>query len=217
MRYKAIIFDLDGTLLNTIDDLADSVRYVQEKYGLEKDSTEVVRKHVGNGIRKLIERSIPDGEKNPIFEEAFEEFKRYYQIHCMDKTDLYPGIIELLKKLKKENIGIAIVSNKADAAVKKLYEIYFKEFTEVALGEMEDRGLKKKPAPDLVNLALEKLQVRREEALYVGDSEVDKKTADNSLMDCALCKWGFREEELLISLEPKYLIESPMELFEKIK
>lgn len=217
MKYKAIIFDLDGTLLNTIDDLADSVRYVQNKFGWPMDSTDVVKSHVGNGIRKLIIRSVPSGEKNRDFENAYRDFKAYYKEHCEDKTDLYPGIVELLQELKTANIKMAIVSNKANDAVEKLYKTYFTDYIEVALGEMEDKGIRKKPAPDLVNMALEKLGVKREDALYVGDSDVDKATADNSKMDCALCKWGFREEELLKSLEPKYLIEKPMDLARVIK
>ena len=213
---KAVIFDLDGTLLNTIDDLANSVRFVQKKYGWNQDSTEVVKQHVGNGVRKLMIRSVPEGEENPLFERAFSDFKAYYQKHCEDMTDLYPGVCNLLEALKEHKIKMAIVSNKAHSAVLKLYETYFEEYLTVVLGENEEAGIKKKPAPDMVNLALEMLGVKRDEAVYVGDSEVDKATADNSELDCVLCAWGFRELSLLQSLRPQGIINEPMELMKYI-
>lgn len=210
--YKAVIFDLDGTLLNTLDDLAGAVNHVQQHFGFPVDSIDLVRQHVGNGIRKLIIRSIPDGDKNPQFEEAFALFKTYYQAHCEDKTDLYPGITDLLKALKENDIKMAIVSNKADPAVAKLNETYFKDYVTVAMGENEDAGIKKKPAPDMVWNAMEILGVSKDEAVYVGDSDVDKMTADNSELDCVLCQWGFRDLELLESLNPKAIIKEPVEL-----
>ncbi len=214
--YQAVIFDLDGTLLNTIDDLANAVRYVQRKFGWEEDSTEVVKQHVGNGIRNLIIRSIPEGESNPLLEEAFLTFKTYYQEHCEELTDLYPGIRELLAALKEKQIKMAIVSNKAHPAVLKLYDTYFKEYMDVVYGENEEAGIKKKPAPDMVHLAMERLGVSPEDTVYVGDSDVDKATADNSGLDCVLCEWGFRKLDLLKSLEPKAIISEPMELVEFI-
>ena len=213
---QAVIFDLDGTLLNTIDDLANSVRFVQRTFGWEEDSTELVKQHVGNGIRNLIIRSVPQGEENPLFEEALSTFKKYYQEHCEDLTDLYPGILELLKALKEKKVKMAIVSNKAHPAVLKLYDTYFKEYMDVALGENEEAGIRKKPAPDMVKLAMERLGVAEAQSIYVGDSDVDKATADNSGLDCVLCEWGFRERELLESLEPKAIIKEPMELLEQL-
>lgn len=210
--YNTVIFDLDGTLLNTIEDLADSVRYVQNKFGWEIHSTDTVKKHVGNGIRNLIKLSVPNGFENPQFEEAFQTFRTYYQEHCQIKTCPYPGIMQLLKTLKEKGYKMAIVSNKAHAAVLELNENLFKEYIEIALGENEDAGIKKKPAPDMVNLALEKLGSTKSEAIYVGDSEVDKATADNSEMDCILCQWGFRELSLLQKLTPKAIISHPLEL-----
>lgn len=210
--YKAVIFDLDGTLLNTIDDLADAVRFVQKKHGWKQDTTDVVKAHVGNGIRNLMVRSIPDGENNPSFEQAFADFKTYYQAHCEDQTDMYPGIREMLKALKKNGIKMAVVSNKADPAVQKLHNTYFKDFIDVSYGENEAIGIRKKPAPDMIEIALDALHVTKEDAIYVGDSDVDKKTADNSGLECILCEWGFRELSLLESLKPKAIIESPLEL-----
>lgn len=210
--YNTVIFDLDGTLLNTIDDLADAVNYVQRQFGWEIHTVDIVRKHVGNGIRNLIKRSVPDGFDNPKFEDAFEIFREYYQKHCQVKTAPYPEIMELLKSLKEKGYKMAIVSNKAHPAVAELNEIYFKDYIGVVIGENEDVGIKKKPASDMVNLALEKLESNKTESIYVGDSEVDKATADNSEMDCVLCQWGFRELELLKSLQPKAIIKNPLEL-----
>lgn len=212
VMYNTVIFDLDGTLLNTLEDLADSVNYVQRKYGYAEDSIDTVRMNVGNGIRNLMKRSIPDGDKNPLFEETFQTFKTYYQAHCQDKTKAYPGIMELLAELHKRGIKMAIVSNKAHAAVEELNQIYFKDYISIAIGENEDDGIKKKPAPDMVHMALDKLGSKAEKSVYVGDSDVDKATADNSGLDCVLCRWGFRNLELLQSLEPKAIIEEPQEL-----
>lgn len=215
--YNTIIFDLDGTLLNTIDDLADAVKYVQKEHGFLVHDVDLVRQHVGNGIRNLIIRSIPDGEKNPNFEKVYQEFLVYYQAHCQVKTCAYPGIMELLQKLYKKNIKMAIVSNKAHPAVAELNEIYFKDFISVAIGENEKAGIKKKPAPDSVIHALELLDSEKSKAVYVGDSEVDYATAKNSGIDCILCSWGFRERKLLESLKPMAIIDEPMELLEMIK
>ncbi|MCR5736178.1 MAG: HAD-IA family hydrolase [Eubacterium sp.] len=215
--YQAVIFDLDGTLLNTIDDLANAVRFVQRKFGWAEDSTEVVQQHVGNGIRNLIIRSTPEGEENPLFEDAFLSFKEYYQQHCEEQTDLYPGIRELLETLKRKNIKMAIVSNKAHPAVLKLHDTYFKDYLDVVYGENEDAGIQKKPAPDMVKLAMERLGVTASETVYVGDSDVDKATADNSGLDCILCEWGFRELSLLKSLKPKAIIAEPLELIKLVQ
>lgn len=214
--YHTVIFDLDGTLLNTIDDLADAVKYVQGKYGFPLHSVDLVRQHVGNGIRNLIIRSIPDGESNPQFENVYQDFLKYYQEHCQIKTAAYPGIMDLLKELYSRNVKMAIVSNKAHPAVAELNEIYFKDYISVAIGENEAAGIKKKPAPDSVLHALELLGSESSEAVYVGDSEVDRATAENSRLACVLCSWGFRERELLESLEPMAIIDRPEELLKII-
>ena len=214
--YNTVIFDLDGTLLNTIDDLADAVNYVQEKYGIEKHSVDLVRQHVGNGIRNLMIRSVPQGEENPKFEEMFSCYKEYYQEHCQIKTAAYPGIMELLKSLHNKGIKMAIVSNKAHPAVVELNKIYFEDYISVAIGENEAAGIQKKPAPDSVFHALELLGSKKSEAIYVGDSEVDYATAKNSGLDCVLCSWGFRDRKLLESFEPMAIIDQPEQLLEII-
>lgn len=210
--YNTVIFDLDGTLLNTIEDLTDSVNYVQEKYGYPLHSIDEVKAHVGNGIRNLIIRSIPGGEKNADFEAVYHEFKIYYQQNCQVKTTSYPGIMELLKELYKNKIKMAIVSNKVHSAVEELNKLYFQRYISVAIGENEEEGIKKKPAPDSVFRALDLLGSKKEDAVYVGDSDVDIATAKNAGLHCVLCSWGFRERALLESLNPMAIIDRPEEL-----
>lgn len=215
--YNTVIFDLDGTLLNTIDDLATAVNFVQNKYGWALHTVDEVRSHVGDGIRKLVERSIPDGKDNPQFEDVLNDYKEYYKGHCQINTCAYPGIMELLKSLKQSGYKMAIVSNKAHGATTELYELYFKDYIQIAIGENEAAGIKKKPAADMVNLALERLGSDKSEAIYVGDSEVDKATADNSGLECVLCEWGFRELGFLQRLGARVIIKEPLELLKVIE
>lgn len=213
-KYKAVIFDLDGTLLYTLEDLTDADNYVMRKFGYPEHTIDEVRSFVGNGIKLLIERSIPDGNKNPDFEAAFSEFKSYYTNHCQIKTRPYDGIMELLSKLHELGYKLAIVSNKNQAAVTELNDIYFKDFISTAIGEME--GVRKKPAPDTVLKALSELGVTADDAVYVGDSDVDRETAKNSDMDCVSVTWGFRDRELLESLNPYAIIDTPKDLLKYI-
>lgn len=196
-KYDAVIFDLDGTLLDTLSDLTNSVNAMMNRYGLEQYTREQVRSFVGNGIRKLICRVLPGGEHHPRFQEIYEGFRQYYGAHCMDETEPYPGIPSLLDGLKKEGVRTAIVSNKADFAVKKLSRVYFGSLIGVAIGEKE--GIRKKPAPDTVDQALEELGVDRTRAVYIGDSDVDLETARNAGMDVILVSWGFRSREFLLA------------------
>lgn len=195
-KYDAVIFDLDGTLLDTLDDLTNSVNAVMEQYQMPQYSREQIRSFVGNGIRRLMQRVIPDGEDNPQFTEIYDAFRQHYNIHCMDETEAYPGIMALLERLRKDGYQIAIVSNKADFAVKKLRDIYFKDLIEVAIGERED--VRRKPAPDTVYQALRELGAELSRAVYVGDSEVDVQTAANAGMDEIIVTWGFRDREFLM-------------------
>ena len=150
---------------------------------------------MGNGIRKLMQRAVVDGEDNPQFEHAFAEFQSYYKLHCNDNTKPYPGVMELLAKLKEKGYHLAIVSNKADFAVKELQEIYFKGAVEAAIGERE--GVARKPAKDTVMQALHEMGVPAEGAIYVGDSDVDIMTAANAGIPCISVTWGFRDREFL--------------------
>ena len=215
-KYNTVIFDLDGTLLDTLDDLTDSVNAVLANHRIQQYSREQIRSFVGNGIRRLMERAVPNGEQNPEFEQIYEEFREYYRVHCMDKTKPYPGIVDLLKQLSEEGCHLAIVSNKADFAVKKLRDHYFKGLVEVAIGERE--SVRRKPFPDTVYQALQELDADRSEAVYVGDSEVDLQTAENAQMDAVIVTWGFRDREVLISqgAVPEQLAATTDELSEKL-
>lgn len=194
-KYQTVIFDLDGTLLNTLEDLADATNYALREMHMPERTIDEVRTFVGNGVQKLMECAVPSGLKNPQFEETFAKFKEYYGVHCNDKTEPYEGIFPLLRELKAEGHALAIVSNKLDSAVKELVEIYFEDTVPVAIGERE--GVAKKPAPDMVHKALEELGVSAESAVYVGDSEVDLMTAKNSGLPCVAVLWGFRDEKFL--------------------
>ena len=191
---KAVIFDLDGTLLNTLDDLADSTNYALSRFGYPTRTIEEVRQFVGNGVAKLIERAIPEGKNNPNFEKCLAIFKENYAQNMYNKTAPYNGIIEMLSNLKSKGIKIAVVSNKFDLAVKELCKKYFEGFIDFAAGENEAQGIKKKPAPDTVISVLNEFNFASEDAVYVGDSDVDIMTAKNSKMPCISVTWGFRRE-----------------------
>ncbi|SHK14509.1 HAD family hydrolase [Hespellia stercorisuis] len=209
-KYDTIIFDLDGTLLNTLDDLMDGVNYILNYYHYPERTLEEVRCFVGNGLRRLLALALPDGEENPLFEEAFERFRAYYTEHCQIKTSAYDGILPLLDFLKESGYALAIVSNKNHAAVNALSELYFASQISIAIGEQPT--VNRKPAPDTVFAALDALHMKKDNTLYVGDSEVDKLTADNAGIDCALVSWGFRSRKALEALHPTVLIDRPEEL-----
>lgn len=195
MKYTTIIWDLDGTLMDTLQDLWLSVNHALRTYRMPKRTYEEVRMFVGNGVRKLMERAVPDGEANPQFGDVFDEFKRHYMQHCKDNTGFYPGISETLKTLKAQGIRMAIVSNKLQAGVTELHHEWFADTIEVAIGERE--GIKRKPAPDMVEAALRELGVEKDNAVYVGDSDVDLATALNSGLPCISVLWGFRDRRFL--------------------
>lgn len=211
-QVDAVIFDLDGTLLNTLEDLADAVNVALEKYGLPQRTIEEVRCFVGNGLRNLMIRAVEEGEAFPQFEELFLFFQGYYKAHCNCKTAPYDGVLELMRKLKDRGIKMAIVSNKIDAGVKELNEQFFHEYTEIAIGERE--GIGRKPAPDSVNEAIRLLGVEKNHVIYVGDSEVDIMTAKNAQIYCVSVTWGFREDEFLTEHGATVLVNHPLELLE---
>ena len=210
---KAVIFDLDGTLLNTLDDLADSTNYALSRFGYPTRTIEEVRQFVGNGVAKLIERAIPKGKNNPNFEKCLAIFKENYAQNMYNKTAPYNGIIEMLSNLKSKGIKIAVVSNKFDLAVKELCKKYFEGFIDFAAGENEAQGIKKKPAPDTVISVLNEFNFAPEDAVYVGDSDVDIMTAKNSKMPCISVTWGFRDEKFLLENGATILINAPSEIY----
>jgi phosphoglycolate phosphatase len=210
--YSTYIFDLDGTLLDTLTDLAASCNYALRTHGMPEHSIDDVRRFVGNGVRKLMERAIPEGEANPDFEATFATFREHYMHHSLDTTKPYPGIMETLSELKARGCRLAVVSNKMMAATVELCKHFFPDTIEVAIGENEAEGICKKPAPDTVYAALRKLGVSKDDAVYVGDSDVDIQTAANSGLPCISVLWGFRDRDFLIQHGAKTFISAPSEL-----
>lgn len=206
MKVKAVIFDLDGTLLNTLTDLSASVNYTLERFGFPLRSEREVRSYLGNGIRALVEKSLP-ADKKDMTDECLKVFKDYYDIHKDDNTAPYDGIVDMLRSVKAAGLKTAIVSNKYDAAVQYLKDVTFSGLIDFAVGE--GNGIAAKPAPDGVWLALKKLNAVNEESVYVGDSEVDLMTAENSGLKCVAVTWGFRDREELILRGAKNVIDAP--------
>lgn len=212
MKYNTYIFDLDGTLLNTLTDLAASCNYALRKHGMPEHSIDDVRRFVGNGVRLLMERAVPGGADNPDFEAAFASFREHYMLHSLDTTRPYDGITEVLEELKRRGCRLAVVSNKMMAATVELCRHFFPDLIEVAIGENEAEGIRKKPAPDTVFAALRRLGVESAGAVYVGDSDVDVQTAANAGLPCISVLWGFRDRDFLIQNGAKTFISAPSEL-----
>ena len=213
-KIDTVIFDLDGTLINSLEDLRVSVNYALFGFKYPKQTLDMVRRNVGNGIEKLIERSLPEGKDNVNYEVCLEIFKEHYKTHMSVNTKPYPHIIETLAALKSRGYKLAVVSNKFDAAVKPLCQKYFKSLIDVAIGQSKDT--KKKPAPDTVYIALDELGSTSETSIYVGDSEVDIQTAKNSGMDCISVSWGFKTKEFLKQNGASVIIDTPLEIFNYI-
>ncbi len=209
--YNTVIFDLDGTLLDTLDDLHASVNAALSACGLPLRKREEVRAFVGNGIAKLMERAIGE-ENSEYFPQALAAFKAHYGAHCEENTKPYEGIIPLLQALKEKGIATAVVSNKADFAVKKLATTYFHGLLQAAVGENEEGGIRKKPAPDSLLAVMRDLGATGERTVYVGDSEVDIQTARNAGVDCISVTWGFKDSVFLAENGAKRWANTPAEL-----
>lgn len=214
MKYNLVIFDMDGTILNTLEDLTDSVNYALSNSGYPKRTITEIKSFVGNGIRKLIDRAVPDGTAPEDADRVYNTFTGYYKIHCADKTKPYEGIPKLLESLRNSGCKTAVVSNKADYAVQELCRQYFDNMFDTAIGDR--KGIQKKPAPDSVYEVLLRLDVKKEKAVYIGDSDVDIETALNAGMDCIIADWGFREREFLISKGAQTIVSSPEEILKLI-
>ena len=210
MKYELVIFDLDGTILDTLEDLTDSINYALAKHGYPTRTIEEVRSFVGNGLLMLARRALAPETDETVIQTVLAEQKAYYKEHCSDKTKPYEGIMELLGDLKEAGCKLAVVSNKADYAVQILCEQYFPGIFHMAVGEKEN--VRKKPAPDSVNAVLKELQVEKTNAVYVGDSEVDIETAQNVEMEAVLVSWGFRDAEFLKERGAKTLVNTANEL-----
>ena len=207
-----VIFDLDGTLLDTLDDLCNSVNYSLRTNNFPERSLEEVRTFVGNGIRLLIERSVPEGTSKELIDKTFECFKTYYAVHCNDKTKTYPGVMDMLKELKKNGYKIAVLSNKAQYAVTKLCDIYFNNLLDDAVGAREN--VAKKPSPDALYICAENNNINLNNIIYVGDSDVDVATANNAGVRGIAVTWGFRSRELLIKCGAENLADNTNELLQ---
>ena len=209
--YKTYIFDLDGTLLDTLQDLAASVNYALRQHHMPEHSIDDIRRFVGNGVRMLMTRAVPDGEDNPQFEAVFATFRQYYMQHSLDTTRPYEGIPELIHELKARGCQMAVVSNKMMAATQELVRHFFPEIP-VAIGEHEAEGIKKKPAPDTVYAALDALGIPSPSAAYVGDSDVDLATARNSGLPCISVLWGFRDRDFLLAHGATTFVSHPLDI-----
>lgn len=214
MKYTAVVFDLDGTLLDTLEDLMDAVNDALRRYGYPVRTLDEIRRFVGNGVRNLMVRAVPGGAENPQFEEILSAFRAYYTVHCEDKTHAYDGVESLMRQLKDAGCRMAIVSNKLDSAVKELNQSYFSGYVQTAIGEKE--GVRRKPAPDMVEHALAELHCNKEEAVYVGDSEVDIQTASNAGLACISVTWGFRDADFLLKNGASVLADTPQQVCDLI-
>ncbi len=214
MSINTVIFDLDGTLLYTLEDLADSTNYALKFFGYPERTIEEVKEFVGNGVSLLIERAIPDGKQNTNFENCLNMFKQHYSDNMYNKTKPYDGIIELLTSLKQQNYKIAVVSNKFDSAVKKLCEKYFFGLVDSAIGQKEN--ISKKPSPDSVNEVISELNSDKENCIFVGDSEVDIQTAENAGIPCISVVWGYKSLDFLYKNGASMIVYSPEEILELI-
>ncbi len=212
---NTVIFDLDGTLLYTLDDLRNSVNYALSKFGYEEKSLEEIRSFVGDGVSVLMKRSTPDGDKNPNFNSLLSSFKKHYAVHSTDCTYVYDGMTELLQKLKSEGYKLAIVTNKIQSAATPLCKAFFGDSIDITVGQREE--LKSKPAPDGVFEALRVLGSNADDCFYIGDSDVDVATAKNSGIDCICVTWGYRDRDVLEDLGASVFADNADGLYNIIK
>lgn len=209
-KHDTIIFDLDGTLLNTLEDLQGSVNYALDLYCYPARDIEEIREFIGNGVGRLMELSIPGGYENPHFADCLKQFRTHYSNNMLNKTRPYDDVILLLEQLTQMDYKMGIVSNKFDSAVKDLNNLFFANYIGVAIGESE--GVLRKPAPDTIFKALNELNSTPERSLYVGDSDVDIETAHNAGLKIIGVTWGFRDRALLEQKGADYIIDKPQEL-----
>ena len=215
-EYESYIFDLDGTLLDTLDDLAAATNHALRVHGMPEHSRDDVRHFVGNGVRKLVERAVPEGTDEQQTEAVLTTFRSYYLAHSLDRTRPYEGIPELLTGLKQRGCRLAVVSNKFCAATEELCRHFFPDTIGVAIGENETAGIRKKPAPDTVLAALRQLGTGAEGAVYVGDSDVDIATARHAGLPCISVLWGFRDRDFLLAHGATMLAAHPLDLLRSL-
>lgn len=214
MSYTTILFDMDGTLMNTLEDMADSVNAILRQLGHAERSLDEVRAFVGNGAEMLVRRAMPDGSSEAEIAQALGLYQPYYAAHCQEKTRAYDGILPLLEELHRAGKQIAVVSNKPEGALRTLCDEYFAGLVKVVSGDMP--GRRRKPWPDMVDAALEKMSADRKDAVYVGDSEVDVQTGKNAGLPVIGVSWGFRGREKLIASGAETIVDSIEELRQKL-
>ena len=195
MKYCFLFFDLDGTLLNTLDDLRDAVNTILVRYQMPEITPEQTAAFVGNGAGHLIHCAVPEGTPEEQEKKILAEYRQYYQEHCQVRTAPYSGIPEMLERLKEAGCVMAVVSNKPDAAVKELNRHFFKGLLVSAIGESAE--IRRKPAPDTVFEAMRQTGAEQSSSVYIGDSEVDIETARNAGLPCISVSWGFRNKQEL--------------------
>lgn len=210
MHYQLAIFDLDGTILDTLEDLTDATNYALTQCGYPPRTIDQVRSFVGNGIRNLIRRALPEGTEEMEIDRVHGIFAAYYIAHCAEKTHAYAGIPELLQTLRNAGMRTAVLSNKADFAVQPLMQRYFDGLFDIAFGERA--GVPRKPSPEAVHEILERLGIAQSAAVYIGDSDVDVKTAENAGLSCVCVDWGFRDRAQLQAAGATCIVSSPEEL-----
>ena len=210
MKYQAVLFDMDGTVLDTLDDLCDSINHSLAEFSLPNVSREHVRQCLGNGAAFLVSHSIPAGSSPELEADVLAFYKPWYDAHCLIKTAPYEGILPMMQSLKEQGLRLAIISNKPDRAVQELSDAFFPGLLELSVGESP--SVRRKPAPDTVLTAASQIGLSVDQCVYVGDSEVDLQTARNAGMDCISVTWGFRDEAQLIEAGASVLVRTPEEL-----
>lgn len=212
MKYDAVIFDLDGTLTDTLTDLKNSVNFSLRQFGFPERTTEEIRSFVGNGVKRLVFLSVPEDTPDEIAESCLSVFKEYYAANSLVETKPYGGITELLEFLKSNKIKTAVVTNKMHSAAVDIVGFFFEGLIDVTVGQID--GVAQKPQPDGIYRALDLLGVSKDRAVYVGDSEVDCITAVNAGIPCIGVTWGFRDREVLIENGADYTVDAPSQITE---
>lgn len=214
MKYDAVIFDLDGTLTDTLEDLKSSVNHALKEFGFPERTLGEVRSFVGNGVRRLIYLSVPENTPEETAEECLNIFKKHYKNNSLVKTKPYDGIVPMLERLKNQGVKTAVVTNKMHEAAVDIVRIFFEGLVDVTIGQID--GVAQKPQPDGIYLALKKLGVTKDKAVYVGDSEVDCITAKNACIPCVGVSWGFRDKSVLLENGADCIIDVPEQIFDYI-
>lgn len=210
MKYDAILLDMDGTVLYTLEDLHDSINAALRHFEMPELSLDEVRAYVGNGSARLVEQAVPSGTPQSVQQAVLDWYKPYYDAHCRIKTRPYEGVLPLLERLKGAGLRLCVISNKPDTAVKLLAEDHFAGLLDLAVGETAK--VRRKPWPDMIEVSAARLGLKKSRCLYVGDSEVDVLTARNAGIDCASVSWGFRSPEQLREAGASMLFDSPEQL-----